>query len=246
MNKIIKTKAIILKKQNYSDTSLIVSLYTEEEGRLSAIAKGARKSKSNVGTVLDPLNLVDIILYYKKNREVQLISSADLISNYTAVKGDLCKLKYAYSSIELIQNLTGEDEKDSKLFKGLVRILDLFNNSDDLASVIFCRFFLFIIKELGYQFSFKKCSICNREDIGNEELAFNFELGLICSNCKAGHLTTSEISQELFNFFVCLRNNKKISNNAEFLSSKALYFMETYLKYHINSFSGLKSLKLID
>jgi len=124
MNKIIKTKAIILKKQNYSDTSLIVSLYTEEEGRLSAIAKGARKSKSNVGTVLDPLNLVDIILYYKKNREVQLISSADLISNYTAVKGDLCKLKYAYSSIELIQNLTG-----AALSGGLKRLRRHYKNS---------------------------------------------------------------------------------------------------------------------
>ncbi|PIW69463.1 MAG: DNA repair protein RecO [Ignavibacteriales bacterium CG12_big_fil_rev_8_21_14_0_65_30_8] len=246
MNKIIKTKAVVLKKQNYGDSSLILSLYTEEEGRLSAILKGARKSKTNTGAILDPLNLVEIVIYIKKSREVQLISSADLISNYSLIKDDIYKLKYAYSSIEIIQYLTSEEEKDEKLFKGLVRILDLFNKSEEISSVIFCRFFLFIIKEMGYQFSFKKCAICNSEDIENEELAFNFELGLLCGNCKADHLTVIDISKELFEFFFCLRNNKKIINNAEYLSSKALYFMETYLKYHINSFNGLKSLKLID
>lgn len=246
MNKIIKTKAVVLKKQNYGDSSLILSLYTEEEGRLSAILKGARRSKNNIGAILDPLNFVEIVLYIKKSREVQLISSADLISNYPLIKNDIYKLKYAYSSIEIIQYLTSEEEKDEKLFKGLVRILDLINKSEEIPSVIFCRFYLFIIKEMGYQFSFKKCAICNREDIENEALAFNFELGLLCKNCKVDHLTVMEISKELFEFFFCLRNNKKIINNAEFLSSKALYFMETYLKYHINSFNGLKSLKLID
>lgn len=245
MNKIIKTKAVVLKKINYGDTSIIVSLYTEELGRISAILKGARKSKTKPGFIIDPINFIEIVLYNKSNRDVQLISSADLISNYTNIKEDIDKLKYAYATIELIQNLTGEEEKDLRLFKGLTKILELFNTSEELPGVIFCRFFLFLIKELGYQFSLKQCAVCRREDINNEDLAFNFETGLLCSNCKKDHISTVEINMELFNFFACLRSNNKIRNNAEYLSSKGVYFMETYLKYHINNFKGLKSLKLI-
>ncbi len=246
MSKIVKTKAVVLKKINYGDTSIIVSLFTEEFGRISAMLKGARKSKSKQGLLLDPLNFIEIVLYNKRNREVQLVSSADLISNYSNLKEDIVKLKYAYTTIELIQNLTGEEEKDLRLFKGLTKILKLYNTSDEFSGVIFCRFFLFLIKELGYQFSFKQCAICKRADISNEDLVFNFEKGLLCSNCKKDYLSAIEINQELFNFFHCLRSNKKINNNAENLSSKAVYFMETYLKYHINSFNGLKSLKLFD
>ena len=246
MNKIVKTRTVVLKKINFGDTSIIVSLYTEEYGRISAILKGGRKSKAKQGLILDPMNFVEIILYKKKNREVQLISSADLIANYFKIKEDIEKLKFAYATIELIQNLTVEEEKDLRLFKGLIRILELFNSSEEFPGVIFCRFFLFLIKELGYQFSFKQCAICGRKDISEEDLAFNFETGLLCAKCKKDYLSTIEINQELFNFFYCLRNNKIISNNAEILSSKAVCFMETYLKYHINSFKGLKSLKLIN
>ena len=45
MNKIVKTKAVVLKKINYGDTSIIASLYSEELGRISAILIGASKSK---------------------------------------------------------------------------------------------------------------------------------------------------------------------------------------------------------
>jgi len=246
MSKIVKTKAIVLKKINYGDTSIIVSLYTEEYGRMSAILKGARKSKTKQGLIIDPLNFVEIVLYKKKNRDVQLISSTDLITNYIRIKEDIEILKFAYATIELIQNLTVEEEKNIKLFKGLTKILNLFNSSEEFPGVIFCRFFLFLIKELGYQFSFKQCNICGRGNISEEDLAFNFETGLLCSKCKKDYLSTIEINKELFNFFYCLRDNKKINNNAENLSSNAIYFMETYLKYHINSFTGLRSLKLID
>ncbi len=246
MNKIVKTKAVVLKKINYGDTSIIVSLYTDELGRISAILKGARNPKAKKGLVTDPLNFVEIVLYNKKSREVQLISSADLISDYKNIKDDIDKLKYSYATIELIQELTMEEEKDIKLFKGLTKILELFNTSDEYPAVIFCRFFLFFIKELGYQFSFKKCSVCGSEDINGKALAFNFETGLLCPNCKKDYMSTVDIYKELFNFFFCLRNNKKISNNAESLSSEAINFMETYLKFHVSNFRGLRSLELIN
>ncbi|MCH8171008.1 MAG: DNA repair protein RecO [Bacteroidetes bacterium] len=245
MYRIVKTKAVVLKKINYGDSSIIASLYSENLGRISAILKGARKSKTKQGFIIDPINLVEIVLYNKMNREVQLISSSDLLSNYSNIKEDIEKLKYAYATIELIQNLTVEGEKDLRLFKGLVKIFELFNTSNEFPGVIFCRFFFFFIKELGYQFSLKKCTVCGKEDISNEDYIFNFETGLLCPNCKKDYLSTVEINQELFNFFACLRSNKKIINNVEKLSSKAVYFMETYLKYHINTFKGLKSIKLI-
>jgi DNA repair protein RecO (recombination protein O) len=76
MSEILKTEAFVLSKLNYGDTSSIVSLYTKDSGKISAIIKGARSPKSKMGMIIDPLNFLEIILYKKDSREVQLISSA--------------------------------------------------------------------------------------------------------------------------------------------------------------------------
>ncbi|MCH7771446.1 MAG: DNA repair protein RecO, partial [Bacteroidetes bacterium] len=74
MSKIIKTEAIVLSKMNYRDTSIITIVYTEELGKISAIVKGGRSPRSKFGMIIDPLNHLQIIIYLKESREVQLLS----------------------------------------------------------------------------------------------------------------------------------------------------------------------------
>ncbi len=86
MSEIIKTEAVVLSKLNYGDSSLIVTLFTKEYGKLSAIIKGARNPKSKMGLVIDPLNHLQIILYKKDTRELQIISSAEILTYFPKIK----------------------------------------------------------------------------------------------------------------------------------------------------------------
>ena len=78
MSEIIKTEAIVLNKINYGDSSIIASLFTKDFGRLSGIIKGGRSPKSKIGSAVNQLNHLEIILYTKDTREVQLISNASI------------------------------------------------------------------------------------------------------------------------------------------------------------------------
>ena len=202
MSEILKTEAVVLSKLNYSDSSKIVSLYTLSNGRMSAIVKGGRRKNSKIGNIIDPLNVIDVVLYKKESRDIQLISDAVLVSHSPNIREDIDKLKYSYAVLELVRNLTLENETNERLFKGIKRILDLFNKGEEIPEVIFCRFFFFFLKEIGYDIQVKHCAFCNKDLLNNGDFFFNYDKGIICADCGENHLTNYLVSTELFDYFV--------------------------------------------
>jgi DNA repair protein RecO (recombination protein O) len=244
MSEIKKTEAVVLSKLNYGDSSLIVTLFTKEQGKISAIVKGARSPKSKTSLKIDPLNYIEIIYYNKESRELQIISSADLVEYYPAIKSDLDKLKYAQSVLELVKNLTVEHEQHVRLFNGIIRIFELLETSNKGLKVIFARFFMFFLEEIGYRVHLADCSVCGKKDLLNKELSYNFTAGLLCEDCKTNYTESFPLNQELFNCLVSLRNSKNLDDIGGRTVDNALIFMEKYLKYHVADFKGIQSLQL--
>jgi len=114
MSEIIKTDAIVLRKINFGDTSRIAQFYSYDYGKISAIIKGARTPKSKIGRMVDTLNLVQLIFYKKETRDLQLVKDVDLIKHYSHIKDDYERMKYASAVIELLSNLTLENEHNKK------------------------------------------------------------------------------------------------------------------------------------
>jgi DNA repair protein RecO (recombination protein O) len=242
MSEIIKTEAVVLSKMNYGDTSSIVSLFTKDEGKIIAIAKGSRSSKSKYGRIIDPVNHLQIVFYKKESREVQLISSAEILDHFPVLKTDLDKLKYAYAIIELVKNLLPEHEVNKKLFKGTIRILSRINTSKERPEMSFGRFFIFILKEIGYEIQIEKCAICSKEKPDIEDFYFHFEKGLICGNCKEQTDDIYRIDLELLRYLSCLKNNISTENFNNSEPERAIAFMEKFVKYHVQGFKGVQSL----
>jgi DNA repair protein RecO (recombination protein O) len=245
MSEIVKTEAVVLSKMDYRDSSNILSLYTKDSGKMSAILKGARSSKSKKGYIAEPLNHLQIIIYRKDSRDLQLLSSADLISHFPKIKEDLDKLKYSLAILELIKKLTPDNETNSKLFSALTRILFLLNSSDESPKITFGRFFLFFLKEIGYGIQLNKCSSCQRNLMNGDNLGYNSELGIFCSQCSGNFRNDFKLSQELFNYLLCLKQNKKADTFRNFTADRAIVFMERHLKFHIPDFKGIISFHTI-
>ena len=215
MSKIIKTEAVVLSKLNYGDSSSIVTLFTKEYGKLSVMLKGGRNPKSKISLIVDPINYLEVIFYNNPSRDLQILSSADFKAHFNKIKEDLDKLKYAHSVIELVKNLSVEHEANKKLFSGIVRILELIDEGKENPAVSFGRFFLFFLKELGYEF---QPGINNIENI--------------------------TINSELFIYFNCLKKNENPGNVSPVIINGAITFLENYLRYHVSDFKGLQSLNM--
>lgn len=241
MSEIIKTEAIVLSKLNYGDSSLIVSAYTELHGKMSIIIKGARNPRGKFGMIADPLNHVQMVVYKKDTRELQLLSSVDIISHHPRIKENLDKTQYALAIMELIKRLTVENETNKKLFKGLVKILSLIESGKEHPGILFGRFYLFMLSEMGYALQVNKCGICKGE-IGKKSGGFSFETGFVCVNCFEGHPGLNFASAELLYYFFCLINNVSVINISIDLIKQANIFLDRYTKHHIPDFSGIQSL----
>ncbi|MCB0751186.1 MAG: DNA repair protein RecO, partial [Ignavibacteriae bacterium] len=153
MAEITKNEAIVLKKTKFSDSSLIVQFYTKNNGKISALIKGARSSKSKIGAKIDLLNHVEIIFYQKEEKELQLVTQVNLVNHFKFIKENLDKIRYASAISELIIKLIPDHEIHEKLFRGTVRIFNLLNESEKSEGYLFAQYLLFFIKEIGYEIS---------------------------------------------------------------------------------------------
>ena len=244
MSEIIKTEAVVLSKMNYGDSSSIASLFTEDFGKVSVIVKGARSGKSKYGKIVDPLNYLSVVLYKKESREIQLLSEADLVEHFPAIKNDLKKSGFAHGIIELIKNLLAEHEVNKKLFKGVIRILHRLNSGEENSEITFGRFLFFLLKEIGYEIQLDVCANCGKP-VSVENAYHHRDKGVICGNCRVSVVDIVKINAELFNYLNCLKIGESADNFDNLIQQKAIIFMENHLKYHVPDFKGINSLNII-
>ena len=242
MSELLKTRAIVLKILDYGDSSRIIQFFTEDFGKVSAILKGARSPKSKKGLMVDTFNLVQLIMYKKETRDIQLVSEVDMINHFPFIKEDYDRIKYANAVLELLFNLTVENEHHHKMFIGSVRAFELLNEQNQNPKLTFVKYFLFFVKEIGYEIQLQHCSICNSEIEEAKHVRFNYSAGAICENCSANNFTDTELNKELFNLLICLSTKKNNIQYDEATLDKAIFLIENFLKHNIHEFKGLKSL----
>jgi len=241
---IIKTRAFVLNKLDFGDTSKIAKFYTEDYGRISGIIKGARSPKSKIGKTVDLMNYVELVFYEKETREIQVVTQADLISHYPRIKSDLDKLKYASAILELVLRLTLENDPHKRLFNGIERILFRIDNETTEPILLFAMFFKFFLEEIGYGLVSEKCGECHKKLVNSKVISYNHDLGMMCEECSKNHLIIFEFSLELFNKIVCLSQRNNQCKYTENDLKNIITFLERFLIYHVDEFQGIKSLKI--
>lgn len=244
MSEIIKTEAIVLSKINFSDTSKIATLFTKNYGKMNVIVKGGRQKNSGVGIIIDPINVVNLVVYQKNSRDIQILSSADLVHSFPKLKENFESLKYCIAIIELVNYFIHENETNERLFNGIKKIFLLMNDNTERSDIIFLRFFFFFLKEIGYDIRLDLCTLCEAKIEIREEQFINFSLGLICFDCSENQIISRTIPKELFDSMKCLKNRGSVNNFSLKQSSELIGILENFLKFHSEDFKGINSLKL--
>ncbi|MGH3003444.1 MAG: DNA repair protein RecO [Gaiellaceae bacterium] len=119
-----KTEAIVLRSIRFSEADRILHLYSEGRGRIGAIAKGVRKTKSRFGARLEPLSHVELMLH-EGSGELQTITGVELLRSHHAVREDGYRLSVGMIGAEAMLRLHAEPEANERAFGALARFLDL-------------------------------------------------------------------------------------------------------------------------
>ena len=127
-----QTEAIVLRSLRFGEADRILHLYTRQRGRVGAIAKGIRKTKSRVGARLEPLSHVELQLH-EGSGELQTVTGVDLISAHRATRERPYRLGVGLIGAEAMLRLFGEPEANERAFEALARFLDLLDEADEVA-----------------------------------------------------------------------------------------------------------------
>ncbi|HPP30538.1 MAG TPA: DNA repair protein RecO [bacterium] len=194
----LKTEAIVLKKHNFRETSVILSLYTEETGKIKGVLKGVRTENSRVPPLtFTPGACISASIYIKRSSELNLISSPSLLQYYEMP----CKenLIVWHLILNLVDLFTPEKETDKAIFyllKDTGKILADCQNP----RIIFIAFKLKLIKILGYGIELSRCVVCRKK---SSSYLFSGKLGgLICNDCKRTDIQKINISKKIINIML--------------------------------------------
>jgi DNA repair protein RecO (recombination protein O) len=127
-----KTEAIVLRSLRFSEADRILHLYTGARGRVGAIAKGVRKTKSRFGARLEPLSHVELLLH-EGSGELQTVTGVELLRSHRAAREDPYRLNVGLIGAEAMLRLHGEPEANERAFGALARFLDLLDETPVLA-----------------------------------------------------------------------------------------------------------------
>jgi DNA repair protein RecO (recombination protein O) len=126
----VKTEAVVLRSLRFGEADRILHVYTLEHGRMGAIAKGARKTKSRFGGRLEPLSHVELILHVGSG-ELATVTGASLVRSHAPAREHPYRLAVGLIGAEAMLRLFPEQERSDRAFTALTRFLDLLDGLPD-------------------------------------------------------------------------------------------------------------------
>jgi DNA repair protein RecO (recombination protein O) len=119
-----KTEAVVLRSFRLGEADRVLHLYTLDRGRVGAVAKGIRRTKSRFGGRLEPLSHVELLLH-QGSGELQTVTGVDLVRSHHEAREDPYRLNVGLVGLEAMLRLFTEQEANPRAFRALTRFLDL-------------------------------------------------------------------------------------------------------------------------
>jgi DNA repair protein RecO (recombination protein O) len=190
--KTLKTEAVVLRSIRYGEADRILHLYSRTQGRVGAIAKGARKPKSRFGGRLEPFFRLDLVLHEGRG-ELLTVTNAATVDGYPRLRASGTALGAAARACDAVLRLLDSPEPNPPAYNLLCRYLSLLDDPEnERASALetALSFRLKLAMAAGFAPELAACAHC-----GDAEHLSGFSGaagGVVCASCEAGSFPLDE------------------------------------------------------
>lgn len=189
-----RTEAVVLRSFRLGEADRVLHVYTLDRGRVGAVAKGVRKTKSRFGARLEPLSHVEMMLH-QGSSELHTVTGVELVRSHHQAREQQYRLAIGLLGAEAMLRLFTEQEANPRAFQALTRFLDVLDKLEPVAErpaldPLGLSFQLKLLWVSGYLPHLTSCANCGTTDtalIGYSAAAG----GAVCSDCGAGALRLS-------------------------------------------------------
>ncbi len=233
-----KTRAIVLNSIKYSDSSMIVKMYSEHFGILSVMVRFGRGKKARLkSNIFQPLFLLFLNIDYKRNKELQHCKEIALETLTPEIAFDTIKSSIAIFLAEILSKLLREEEANGELFDFLHNSIQLLNETKEGVANFHLLFLYKLSKYLG---------VYPMDNYSEDFLYFDLSKGCYSRENKYSQTIVNKIiSRQIHTIANCSfldLNSLKISGK---LRSQILNTLIFYYKYHFPEVGNIKSLDIL-
>lgn len=183
--KLIKVKGIVIRESTYKDNDKIITILTDSIGKVSVIAKGAKKTNSPYLASSQYLVYSEFVLY--QNTGYFYLNSASVINTFYNLRIDLDKLQIVFELAKLINSVTDENQDCEKILKLFLNTIYALDKLDKDKKLIVNAFKIKLFTLLGFAPRQDKCANCSKLLLDAEEefVYYNYvDNVFLCENCK--------------------------------------------------------------
>ncbi len=232
---LFSTKGIVLNKIRYSESSLIVHILTKQHGKQSFLMKGTLSSKSkNKASCIDFLNFIDITASQKNNSDLCIVKEVQMAYHFKTITSDFYKKTIALFIAELLHRCIHIPEFDINLYNFVEESILELDEKENRFSDFHLRFMTKFTKYLGI-FPINNYSEQNR--FFDIQSASFFPL---ITDLDSGFEEKSSFILQTYLSGVSQIERFSLSDRNNFVDDLIRFYA-----YHLNNFSGLKSLKVL-
>lgn len=235
-NRLFRTKGIVLKSIKLNEADKIITLFTQDYGKIKAIAKGIRKTRSQFGSSLENLTLLNILAY--RGKTLNIVSQTEIIHSFFSQCKNLQKYGLATFCAEMVDRVTAEEDPNDSIYTLLKNFLWLLkDDKNPLLLVESFKWKLLVI--LGFQPALDRCVQCNR--LITKEPFHRFDVkrgGIVCSVCRnEDHDYQVQVSHYCYRLLqriiaadLQMIHNKKIAQSR---LDELIKLTDQYMSYHL-------------
>jgi DNA repair protein RecO (recombination protein O) len=185
------TRALLLRSVDYGEADRVVTLLTERFGRISGMARGARRSQKRFGGALSPLCVLSVELRPGRG-DLWALGSARIERPCLRLLSDLPRMNAAFSAIELLRALTPEHEPDAAVFELGCELLQQLEHSELPAEALLACFGMRLLSLAGMAPRLDRCGRCGRTPRPEQTAELDASEGrLVCRQCGGAAIKLS-------------------------------------------------------
>ena len=246
-----KFRAFVIRATRMTESSRVVTLFTEEFGKVKVVAKGADRPKSKFAGTIDLFNLLEAVVYKKETSELGTMSDASVITGYPRIAQNSRKYGFASAWCEILDKTSHPDHPRPATFNLTEDFFGILNGLDyESAGLLFWTALFKMLVFEGYALEIEKCAACGKPDTGTGTVISLSRGGLLCRKCSGGDGTLMKLPSDSLDLL-----RKMASESLEDIAGesfngkagkKAAEVILAFASYHLGLPRNLKSFKFLE
>lgn len=187
-------EAIVIRVRDFDEADKIATLLTREEGKVQAVAKGARRPRNRYAAATQLFTQMNTAMFHGRNMDT--LSQVDIVESFRHLREDLLRMAYGSYVCELMDEMVREKQRLETAYLLLLTTLHLLNTPEMEPEAILRAYELKLLAILGFRPNLEDCVSCSQGLGTGPSVRFTPALGgALCPNCSGEGEAVHRISR---------------------------------------------------